>query len=109
HPPTAPVAAKLLRGGRGASRKRLERLDSIAPPRSPFRSPSRKDSPMNHLVEAVYEELRAIARAYLRRERRDHTLQATALVHEAFARLVEHDLDFGSREHFLGSWARTMR
>ncbi len=62
------------------------------------------------LMSAVYEELRRQAAAYLRRERRDHTLQPTALVHEAFLRLIrQQDLDWQSRAHFFGVAAQMMR
>ena len=62
------------------------------------------------LMSAVYEELRRQAAAYLRRERRDHTLQPTALVHEAFLRLVrQQDLDWQSRAHFFAVAAQMMR
>jgi hypothetical protein len=44
---------------------------------------------LNNLVPLVYRELRRLAAAYLRRERREHTLQPTALVHEAYLRLVD--------------------
>lgn len=58
----------------------------------------------------VYEELRRLARDYLRRERGDHTLQATALVHEAYLRLVdEKSVTWQSRAHFYGIAARVMR
>ena len=58
----------------------------------------------------VYNELRRLAGAYLRRERSDHTLQATALVHEAYLRLVEHDdAKFQNRHHFFGAAAQLMR
>lgn len=58
----------------------------------------------------VYDELRRLARDYLRRERGDHTLQATALVHEAYLRLVnEHSVTWQDRAHFYGIAARLMR
>ncbi len=58
----------------------------------------------------VYEELRKLARHYLRQERPDHTLQSTALVHEAFMRLVgQKPPDWQSRAHFYGVAARLMR
>ena len=44
---------------------------------------------LDRLLPTIYDELRRLAAAYLRRERRDHTLQATALVHEAFLKLVD--------------------
>ena len=62
------------------------------------------------LLSAVYEELRQMARAYLQRERGDHTLQPTALVHEAYLRLVDHtQINWQSRSHFYGVAARVMR
>ncbi len=64
---------------------------------------------LDRLVPLVYDELRALARRRLRAERGDHTLQATALVHEAYARLVGADLDLADRAHFFAVAARTMR
>ncbi len=62
------------------------------------------------LMPLVYEELRRVARAYLRRERKDHTLQATALVHEAYLRLVDDaKASWKDRAHFYGIAARLMR
>jgi hypothetical protein len=53
------------------------------------------------LLPLVYAELRRRAAAYLRRERRGHTLQPTALVHETYLRLVnQRDVDWNSRGHF---------
>ena|SRR5215831_16249663 len=62
------------------------------------------------LLPLVYEELRRIARLYLRRERSHHTLQATALVHEAYLRLIDqHSVDWRNRTQFLGLAATMMR
>jgi RNA polymerase sigma factor (TIGR02999 family) len=62
------------------------------------------------LMPLVYEELRRLARDYLRRERADHTLQATALVHEAYLRMVdEKNVTWQDRAHFYGVAARLMR
>jgi RNA polymerase sigma factor (TIGR02999 family) len=62
------------------------------------------------LMPLVYEELRRLARNYLARERGDHTLQATALVHEAYLRMVdEKRVSWQSRAHFYGIAARLMR
>jgi RNA polymerase sigma factor (TIGR02999 family) len=62
------------------------------------------------LMPLVYEELRRLARNYLARERADHTLQATALVHEAYLRMVdEKRVDWKNRAHFYGMAARLMR
>jgi len=61
------------------------------------------------LIPLVYGELRALADSYLRRERSDHTLQPTALVHEAFLRLVDQELHLQNRGHFFGVAAQAMR
>ena len=58
----------------------------------------------------VYAELRKLADSYLRRERSSHTLQPTALVHEAYMRLIGQDQpDYRSRSHFFGVAAHVMR
>jgi RNA polymerase sigma factor (TIGR02999 family) len=62
------------------------------------------------LLPLVYEELRRLAAARMAREAGDHTLQATALVHEAWLRLVgDHDLEWNGRAHFFGAAAEAMR
>ena len=61
------------------------------------------------LVPLIYRELRRQASRYLRRERRDHTLPATALVHEAYLRLVGEPAPWENRAHFFGVAARVMR
>lgn len=62
------------------------------------------------LMPLVYEELRQLARKYLARERRDHTLQATALVHESYLRLVDETrVSWKDRAHFYGAAANLMR
>jgi RNA polymerase sigma-70 factor (ECF subfamily) len=62
------------------------------------------------LLEALYPELRRLAGNLMRRERPDHTLQPTALVHEAYLKLVNQDrCDWKDRAHFLGIAARAMR
>jgi RNA polymerase sigma factor (TIGR02999 family) len=66
-------------------------------------------SAMDQLTPLVYQELRVLAESYLRRERPDHTLQPTALIHEAYLRLVEQDQKFESRRHFYGVAAHLMR
>jgi len=58
----------------------------------------------------VYDELRALAESYLTRERPNHTLQATALVHEAYVRLVKQDgVDWRNRAHFFAVAAQMIR
>jgi RNA polymerase sigma-70 factor, ECF subfamily len=64
----------------------------------------------DELLPVVYRELRRRAGAYLRRERRDHSLQPTALVHEAYLRLVGQDrVAWQNRAHFFGVAAQMMR
>jgi RNA polymerase sigma-70 factor (ECF subfamily) len=64
----------------------------------------------SHLIEAVYPELRRIALRYMRQERPGHSLQATALVNEAYLRMVGHkDHDFKNRSHFFAVAATLMR
>src|SRR5215470_1187303 len=65
---------------------------------------------LNHLTPIVYKTLRQLAAAYLRREHQAHTLQPTALVHEAYLRLVDQrNPNFKNRTHFFGVAARLMR
>ena len=65
---------------------------------------------VSKLVPVLYNELRRLAGYYLQRERRDHTLQATALVNEAYLRLVDqHDVQWKNRSHFFGIAAQQMR
>ena len=63
-----------------------------------------------HLFADVYAELRALAARYLRRERKSHTLQPTALVHEAYFKLVgQTRVDWHGRAHFMATAAHAMR
>jgi RNA polymerase sigma factor (TIGR02999 family) len=65
---------------------------------------------MEALMPLVYEELRGIARRYLRREREGHTLETAALVHEAYFRLVDQErVQWGGRSHFYAMAAQSMR
>lgn len=65
---------------------------------------------LNELLPLVYDELRRLAGSYVKRERSNHTLQPTALVHEAYIRLVgQNKIDWESRAHFFGVSARLMR
>jgi RNA polymerase sigma-70 factor (ECF subfamily) len=62
------------------------------------------------LVPLVYEELRRLARYYLRQEKQNHTLSSTALVHEAYLRLVsQKEVTWQSRAHFFGVASQMMR
>jgi RNA polymerase sigma-70 factor (ECF subfamily) len=68
------------------------------------------DGAASKLIPVVYAELRRLAGSYMRKERADHTLQATALVHEAYLKLVEQrSVNWQSRAHFFGVAAQLMR
>jgi RNA polymerase sigma factor (TIGR02999 family) len=65
---------------------------------------------LSQLLPLVYAELRRVAARQLRKERADHTLQPTALVHEAYIRLVsQRQVDWQDRAHFFGVAAEVMR
>jgi RNA polymerase sigma factor (TIGR02999 family) len=64
---------------------------------------------LQRLTPMVYEELRRLARSYMRAERSSHTLQATAVVHEAFMRLIQTNVDLQDRTHFFALASRLMR
>ena len=65
---------------------------------------------LERLMPLVYEELRRIARHYLKGERQGHTLESTALVHEAFLRLVDQrNVQWQNRAHFFGIASQMMR
>lgn len=69
-----------------------------------------KEEAKEHLMPIVYEELKRQARILMSRERSNHTLQATALVHEAFLKLsVQTGMDWQNRGHFYGVASRLMR
>ena len=64
----------------------------------------------NEMLPLVYDELRRLAALYLLRERRDHTLQPTALVHEAYLRLIDQrQVNWKNRAQFVGLAAVMMR
>jgi len=83
---TSPEVTVLLRAWRAGSQDALQRLMPI-----------------------VYEQLRKIAHRYMRLERHNHTLGTTALVHEAYLRMIPADIPFSDRAHFLSIAALTMR
>src|SRR5436190_17241396 len=65
---------------------------------------------LDEMIRTDYDELLRLAEIYLRGERSEHTLQRTALVHEAFLRLENQpNASWGNRAHFLGIFSRTMR
>src|SRR5499426_4389608 len=64
----------------------------------------------HQLMPLVYDELRRLAHGYMRRERAGHTLQTTALIHEAYLRLIDAgQVEWRNRAHFFGVAARAMR
>lgn len=64
----------------------------------------------DQLLPVVYDELRRLAHGYMRNERSDHTLQATALVHEAYIQLVDwKNVSWQNRAHFFAAAAKLMR
>lgn len=67
------------------------------------------DHALDALTPLVYEELKRLARSAFRKERGGHTLQATAVVHEAYMQLVNASVDWQSRAHFYALAARMMR
>jgi RNA polymerase sigma factor (TIGR02999 family) len=64
---------------------------------------------LERLTPLVYDELRRLARNYMRAERGSHTLQATAVVHEAFMRLIQANIALQDRGHFFALASRLMR
>jgi RNA polymerase sigma factor (TIGR02999 family) len=64
---------------------------------------------LERLTPLVYDELRRLARGYMQRERGGHTLQATAVVHEAFLRLIQANVALQDRVHFFALASRLMR
>jgi RNA polymerase sigma factor (TIGR02999 family) len=91
-PMPSPAAPLIPLGGEG---NHVERKDAAA---------------ISEMMPEVYEDLRRLAETFLRGERTAHTLQRTALVHEAFLRLIgEKNLVWQNRSHFIGIFARVMR
>lgn len=64
---------------------------------------------LEELLPLIYDDLRRLARSHLSHERLNHTLQPTALVHEAYLRLVGQETEWQNRAHFFGIAARVMR
>jgi RNA polymerase sigma factor (TIGR02999 family) len=64
---------------------------------------------LEELMPLVYGELHRVASGYLRQERSGHTLQTTALIHEAYFRLIGQNVNWQNRAHFLGVAAQAMR
>ena len=81
-----------------------------APPEWQLAGADGSPAPSEEMLRLVYGELRRLAAAYMRRERTDHTLQPTALVHEAYLRLIDQrTVAWGNRAQFVGLAAVMMR
>ena len=94
--------------------EKLTPLPSVAlapPPVLDTNAPQRESAvAISEMMPEVYEDLRRLAECFLRGERTAHTLQRTALVHEAFLRLIgQENLVWQNRSHFIGIFARVMR
>src|SRR5262245_34955113 len=91
----SPMPSPPLPPSRGIQANPAERNDAAA---------------ISEMMPGVYEDLRRLAETFLRGERTAHTLQRTALVHEAFLRLIgEKNLVWQNRSHFIGIFARVLR
>ena len=76
----------------------------------PAREAPAKKIVLDEVMAEVYGELHRLASSYMRNEREGHTLQPTALVHEAYLRLIsQYSVDFSNRAHLLGIAAQMMR
>lgn len=94
-------------GGAGGERRLASRSDVT---RMLKQASAGDESAINRLLPMVYDELRALAESYLQRENPGHTLQATALVHEAYLRLVkQEDVEWQNRAHFFALAAQAIR
>jgi len=95
-----------------ADRAPASRAEPLTPPlvREANRAERNDAAAISEMMPEVYEDLRRLAETFLRGERTAHTLQRTALVHEAFLRLIgEKNLVWQNRSHFIGIFARVMR
>lgn len=68
-----------------------------------------REEAIHQLLEIIHQELHQLASQHMRSERPDHTLQATALVNEAFVRLMGADVDWHDRQHFMAMASKMMR
>ena len=100
----------MIRFGRAIARRRLHWHQRFAKRRRNCKkSRTGDDSALNDLVRALYDQLHRIAARHPRGERPAHTLQATALVNEAYLKLIGEDNAFADRTHFLAVVSRVMR
>ena len=99
-----------------ASRSEANRSEAVQPevPHSPVTRllvdwRSGDDAALEQLTPLIYDELRRLARKFMRGERAGHMLQTTALVHEAYLKLIDLELEWQDRVHFYSVAARMMR
>src|SRR5215204_4435731 len=107
--PHRPLAATICRA---LSPTRLMPVSTPCCSADPVESPRSRSSEQirDRMLKLVYDELRRLARGFLARERSDHTLQPTALVHEAYLRLIDQrQVDWTNRAQFVGVAAVMMR
>jgi RNA polymerase sigma factor (TIGR02999 family) len=88
---------------------RIQTYPAIWMRQNPMTAERRKPPPADELAPLVYNELRRLAASYMRHERPGQTLQATALVHEAYMRLATAGTPWTDKRHFIGIAARSMR
>src|SRR5687768_9451403 len=67
------------------------------------------EAALSELIPKIYDELHRLAGYYLQRESKDHPLQPTALINEAFIHLMQDETNFANRSHFIAIAANTMR
>ena len=110
-PPVVYTCARLTTPGeQGGSSFPVSTSSQHAVTRLLIRLTEGDNAALDALLPAVYDELRRLAANYLRRERVGHTLQPTALVHEAYLRLVDQTrVEWQNRAHFFGVAAQMMR
>ncbi len=114
-------ASHLMQMGRGSGETGVGIMEELLPHEETDESPQHiterliawnngDEAARDDLIRTVYQELRRIADRYLRLERADHTLQPTALVHEAYLRLIDQtQVSWQNRAHFFGVAAQMMR
>jgi hypothetical protein len=106
-----PIGRKIVLRGLGRNAGNLKKMSSqTSITQLLVEAGDGEQTAMEALLPLVYQELRKLAEHYLRRERAEHTLQATALVHEAYLRLIDQTgISWQNRAHFFSVAAQVMR
>ncbi len=95
---------------RRPARSKVSRTTGMTEKRQDLTQMLRSGANETDLLSAVYDELKVLAKSRMSRERSDHTLQATALVHEAYMKLArDQEVEWRERGHFFGAAAEAMR